>query len=242
MVSPADLWSWYDAAADSDSLLTDILTSGTINTISDAVAQATERTPLVAREAPSGGPDVARTSRFAAFGLADGALSHAWFVELDAVVGDDGTAMQTALKVVADQLVYTPLFCAWFLAAFVVLEGRDARTIPRVLRAEWLELFRGNAAFFLPLTGLIYGVVPRDERVLAFGLGTLVYTWILSLWNSARGPAAERLAAAGGDGAEELCSLAADGCAPPPRAPPRTRAFLTVGLRRALVSARRSVR
>ena len=237
MVTPAELWSMYEAAAESESLLTDILTSSTINTMSDTFAQATERTPLVAaRQAASGGPDVARTGRFALFGAADGAVSHAWFIALDQIVGEDGTVTQTLLKVLADQLVYTPLFCVWFLAAFVILEGRDARSIPRVLRERWFELFRGNFSFFLPLTGLIYGYVPRDERVLAFGLGSLVYTWILSLWNSAR---SEQLAIAED---AELCRLADDDCAPLPAAPPRTRAFLSVGIRRAVVSARRSVR
>ena len=46
-------------------------------------------------------------------------------------------------SVVLDQLVYTPLFCVWFLAAFVVLERRDVRTVPAVIRSEWFELYRG---------------------------------------------------------------------------------------------------
>lgn len=152
------------------------------------------------------------------------------------MVGESGTWSETLVKVAADQLVYTPLFCVWFLAAFVVLEGRPVATMPRVLREEWFELFRGNAGFFLPLTGLIYGYVPRDERVLAFGAGSLVYTWILSLWNSARG---EARAAAG----TELCSLATDDeCVPEGPAPPRARALLSVGVRRTLVSVRRRAR
>ena len=88
------------------------------------------------------------------FGAADGAASHAWFEALDTVAGEDGTFAQTALKVAADALVYTPIWCAWFLLAFAVLEGRQLRTIPAILRDEWLELFRGNLGFFLPLTGL----------------------------------------------------------------------------------------
>ena len=237
MIDAAGLWSAYEAAAESDGLTTDIVTNGVIHIISDAVAQATERTSLVAREPiRSGGPDFARTTRFAVFGAADGAVSHAWFLGLDAVVGESGSTFETFLKVVADQLVYTPLFCVWFLAAFVVLEGRAARSIPNVIRNEWFELYRGNAGFFLPLTGIIYGTVPRDERVLAFGAGSLIYTWILSLWNSAR---SEKAAGA------ELCSLnseaaaADDGeCVALP-APPRSRALLSVGVRRTLVRARR---
>jgi len=150
---------------------------------------------------------------------------HSQFLALDAVVGESGSITET-LKV-----VYTPLFCVWFLAAFVVLEGRDLRMIPSVLRAEWLELFRGNVAFFLSLTGIIYSSVPREERVLAFGVASLVYTWILSLWNSAR---EERRSAAG----MEMCSLSDEDCVPL-RAPPRSRALLSVAMRRTLIRVRR---
>ena len=138
----------------------------------------------------------------------------------------------------------------------------QVRTIPRVLRTEWWELYRGNAGFFLPLTGLIYAYVPRDERVLAFGAGSLVYTWILSLWNSARAEARDAAGqqplggvdaggvGAGGVGVEmgggdagsgvELCSLTEDDCVVMPNAPPRARALLSVGVRRVLVRARRT--
>lgn len=235
MLDAAQLWSMYQAAAESNGLATDVLTNGAIHVVSDSVAQATERTSLVARAPSTRGPDLARVGRFGAFGAADGAVSHGWFFALDAVVGESGTVAETLLKVAADQLVYTPLFCVWFLAAFVVLEGRDVRTIPRVLRTEWLELFRGNVGFFLPLTGIIYGYVPRDERVLAFGAGSLVYTWILSLWNSARD--AERVAAG-----VELCSVSEADCEPLP-APARSRPLLSIGVRRVLVQAtRRSTR
>jgi len=40
--------------------------------------------------------------------------------------------------------------------------------------------------FFLPLAGLFYGIVPREQRVLAFSAASLVYTTILSLWKGAR--------------------------------------------------------
>ena len=240
MIAPSDLWSAYEAAADANSLLTDIVTAGTINSISDATAQVTEtRIRASARDAK---PDFARTGRFVTFGAVDGAASHVWFVGLDALIGEDGTLVETCLKVAADACVYTPLWCVWFLALFVLLEGRPARTIPAVLKAEWLELFRGNLGFFLPLTGLIYGCVPRDERVLAFGCASLVYTAILSLWNSARGSVAAPagVTADGPDGPLELCEVDAEDpdCVALPR-PPRAAATLSFGVRRLIVGVSR---
>ena len=231
-LAPVELWRAYEAAADSNSLLTDVLTAGSINSVSDTVAQLTERKQFTGEVVVC--QDVARTTRFVAFGLADGAVSHAWFLALDAIIGEDGSVAETLLKVASDALVYTPLWCIWFLAAFVVLEQRGVRSIPSVVRGQWLELFRGNLGFFLPLTGLIYAFVPRDERVLAFGAASLVYTTILSVWQSAQ--TAE-------EGEFGLCALDDeddDGeCVPLPR-PPRTSAALSFGLRQVIVKARRA--
>jgi hypothetical protein len=151
LLSPGDLWAAYEAAADADSVLTDVVTAASINTVSDCTAQASQL-----RSSTLSAADPARTARFCVFGAADGYVSHIWFEALDDVVGEDGSAAQTLLKVACDALVYTPLWCAWFLAAFVLLEGRAARSIPSVVTGEWLELYRGNVGFFLPLTGLIY--------------------------------------------------------------------------------------
>ena len=243
MLAANEVWAAYEAAADSNGLLTDICTQGAISVVSDGAAQLTQMSRSVVAGTPSG-YDSARTNRFLVFGVFDGSLSHLWFDVLDKIVGEDGSLTETLLKVASDACVYTPLWCCWFLAAFVVLEGKDPRTVPNVIRTEWLELFRGNLGFFLPLTGLIYGFVPRDERVLAFGVASLVYTAILSLWNSARQTAAAEVAGSSGGSAEaaalELCQVSSDDpeCVPLPT-PPRAAATLSFGVRRALVTARR---
>lgn len=228
--SPADAWAAYQAAAASNGLLVDCVTAASINTCSDTAAQLTQRSR-----------DPARTARFLTFGAADGAVSHVWFAALDAVVGDDGS---TLLKVASDALVYTPLWCCWFLAAFTVMEGRDPRSVPGVISAEWRELFQGNLGFFLPITGLIYGLVPIEDRVLAFGSASLIYTSILSLWNSGSERQSRRQAGQPA-AALELCELDGDGddqdCVALPE-PPRTASTLSFGVRRTVVRATRRVR
>ena len=145
MVDTTAVWQWYETAAETNGLLVDMITCACINTISDSAAQATERSSLLALlpfhdEAPAasgpGSPeqDVTRTARFGVFGVFDGAVSHGWFLALDSLVGDDGSVVETLAKVVGDALVYTPLWCIWFLAAFVLLERRDVRTVPAVVR------------------------------------------------------------------------------------------------------------
>jgi len=176
--SPGDLFLAYERIADANSLFTDMITAGSINMISDSAAQATM---LKQRH------DLTRTVRFATFGVLDGGLTHAWLFSLDTLLGENnGSPLQTLLKVAADACVYTPLFCVWFLSAFVILEGRPTKTIPSVVRNNFLELVQGNLKFYLPINILVYGYVPKDERVLAFGMGSIIYTALLSLWNDER--------------------------------------------------------
>ena len=227
-LDPAAVWSAYEAATESQGLLTDMLTCVTINFMSDSLAQLTERLRALSWSQFDG----TRTARLSAVGFFDGAVSHGWFEALDGVVGDGQGLAETAVKTAADALVYTPLWCVWFLAFMAVLEGRGLRTVPGVVRSDWLELFRGNLGFFLPLTGLIYGLVPRQERVLAFAVASLVYTTILSVWNNARQ-----------ETELELCSVddPDPACEPMPQPPirwPRA-AVLPYRARRVLVSARR---
>ena len=221
---PAEVWS-----VASDGLVVDMLTCACINTASDTLAQATERF----QSSSAASFDGARTQRLGSFGVADGGVSHVWFLALDGVVGEGQGMLETAVKTAADALVYTPLWCAWFLVAMALLEGRDLGSVPAIVRRDWLELFRGNLGFFLPLTSLIYGFVPREGRVLAFGVASLVYTTILSLWNSARVPESAEL---------ELCAVddPDPACEPLPR--PTRAVLLPMRARRVLADARRRVR
>jgi len=140
--------------------------------------------------------DVPRTIRLASFGLADGAISHWWFIVLDYVVGEGQGLTNTLFKTAADALVYTPLWCGWFLAFMTAIEPLSGginsdsmariRSIPDVWRSDWFELVQGNIGFFLPITGLVYGLIPREELVLVFGVASLIYTTLLSLWNKNR--------------------------------------------------------
>ena len=50
------------------------------------------------------------------------------------------------------------------------------------MRSGFFDLLRLDLGFHLPLVGLIYGLVPRHQRVLAEELANLVYEVLLSLW------------------------------------------------------------
>jgi hypothetical protein len=178
------------AEFDSSGVLSDSVAVACSYAVSDTLAQLTER-----RLAKANGAEVrfdaARTQRLALFGIADGAFYHTWFVVLDGLIGDGQGAMQTLSKTAADTMVYTPIWCAWFLLAMAVLESRDMqavpanlRRVPSIWRSDWQELLRGTVGFFLPFTAVLYGLVPLQQRVFAFGCLNLIYTTLLSMWNA----------------------------------------------------------
>ena len=196
------------AEVDSSGMLADSFAVACSYALSDTLAQLTER-----RLAKANGAEVrfdaARTQRLALFGIADGAFYHTWFVVLDGLIGDGQGAIQTLSKTAADTLVYTPFWCAWFLLAMAVLESRDVHDVPEHLRrvpsiwcSDWQELVRGTVGFFLPFTAVIYGFVPIKQRVFAFGCLNLIYTTLLSMWNSNSLPVAlnDEIFAGGGGG------------------------------------------
>ena len=59
------------------------------------------------------------------------------------------------------------------------------------VRKGWLDLVRLDLGFHLPLIGLIYGLVPRHQRVLAEEVANLVYATLLSLWRQEQDELAE---------------------------------------------------
>lgn len=180
-------------------LVSDCLTCAIINAASDSLAQRSSPPS----DSPFSALDLNRTATYVTFGLFDGGLSHVWFTGLDAAVGADQSSLpQLGCKVALDAALYTPLWCVWFLAYMSVASSYGVASfidilsdVRKTLKESWLELYRGNLGFFLPLTALIYGTVDVDRRVLAFGIASLVYTTVLSAWNAGRGEEGDVLCA-----------------------------------------------
>ena len=186
LANAARAWAEFDSSG----VLSDSVAVACSYAVSDTLAQLTERR-LAKANGAEGRFDAARTQRLALFGIADGAFYHTWFVVLDGLIGDGQGAIQTLSKTAADTMVYTPIWCAWFLLAMAVLESRDLqavpanlRRVPSIWRSDWQELLRGTVGFFLPFTAVLYGLVPLQQRVFAFGCLNLIYTTLLSMWNA----------------------------------------------------------
>jgi len=187
----------YHQVLENNGLLTDMTTVFISNTVSDCIAQYTEKQKVIdvsvlsADASPletisdesNSGFNVGRVIRFAIFGFFDGAVGHNWFIALDQVIqGTDGISI--VYKVIADTLVFTPVWVAWFLFAMGLLEGNlQKKVTTNKLQSEYKELLYIDVGFFLPLSTVVYSIVPREARVLVFSIANLLYTSIVSLWN-----------------------------------------------------------
>ncbi|CAK9003647.1 Mitogen-activated protein kinase kinase 1, partial [Durusdinium trenchii] len=96
----------YEQLLDSQGLVTDVATAAVLNAASDSVAQLSEDDEDFR---------VLRVLRYATFGSLDGFAGHHWFEALDSLPKIGNPVMDTAVKVLADSLLYTPCWCAAFL-------------------------------------------------------------------------------------------------------------------------------
>ena len=118
----------------------------------------------------------------------------------------DGGVSRVVEMVAADLIVFSPWWCTLFLAAMAAMSHFESDAAPslvgatkavtRRLRSSWKTLYLGDFIAWIPLNGILYGLVPVDNRVQAFGVINLLYTAILSFW-AERTRRAERLADAG---------------------------------------------
>ena len=118
----------------------------------------------------------------------------------------DGGVSRVVEMVAADLIVFSPWWCTLFLGAMAAMTHVDSDAAPsargagkaaaRRLRSSWKTLYLGDFIAWIPLNGILYGLVPVDNRVQAFGVINLLYTVVLSFW-AERTRRAERLADAG---------------------------------------------
>lgn len=125
---------------------------------------------------------------------------------VDANAVTDGGVSRVVEMVAADLIVFSPWWCTLFLGAMAAMTHFDSDAAPsargagkaaaRRLRSSWKTLYLGDFIAWIPLNGILYGLVPVDNRVQAFGVINLLYTVVLSFW-AERTRRAERLADAG---------------------------------------------
>jgi hypothetical protein len=127
-------------------LVSDMVVAACLSAVSDGVAQLTESTtPIISTNSSS--PkfifpyDYQRTKRFLLFGFLDGAFGHSWFYILERFIRDN-QVIDILRKIAADSLLYTPIWCVWFICVMTWLENGHWRGLFDILKKNWFSLFR----------------------------------------------------------------------------------------------------
>jgi hypothetical protein len=127
----------YQSTMQNNGLIADMVTVLSTNTLSDFLAQSGEKSKKALEGGSIGSLDFERLLRFAVFGFFDGAVGHGWFIALDQVIkGTD--AVSIIEKISADTLIYTPVWCAWFVVGMSILKRNF--DVVKALKYEWKEL------------------------------------------------------------------------------------------------------
>ncbi|KZV57309.1 protein sym-1 [Dorcoceras hygrometricum] len=163
--------SWYLSLLAKYPVMTKAATSSFLNLVGDVICQ------LVYDQVPS--LDLKRTFLFSFLGLVlVGPTLHFWYLFLSKLITAPG-ASGAFLRLLLDQLLFSPIFIGTFLAALVSFEGRLSLVIPK-LRQEWFSSVLANWQLWIPFQFLNFRFVPQQFQVLAANFIALIWNVILS--------------------------------------------------------------
>jgi hypothetical protein len=86
--------------------------------------------------------DVRWLINWAAIGIVDGALTSSWYALIQGLADQSpyGLVTKTLLMMMASSLLYTPVYCAYFLVLISLLEGKDWAGAMERVRADALAM------------------------------------------------------------------------------------------------------
>ena len=143
IVDPQQAWTAYTDALETNPLLVKSVTAGVILGAADLAGQAVQD----AQSGDSTEIDIARTVRFAFFGLAlQAPWNHFYYMALDGAIPPttDPWTSTTAVKTVIDQFVQAPIFTVLIFAFLGFLEGKNVEAIKKQLDDDYSDTMVAN--------------------------------------------------------------------------------------------------
>lgn len=186
--SDSSLWKSCEDVLISQGLLNDAVVMGATSTVGDLIAQfsqgmSDDDSKDFTSSRFSSFMDFSRVKKYSVFGVADGVVSHVWVYSLAALFQGQ-SYLDTVYSIFADSLFYTPLWCVWFLSAMAALEKKCLVSFfSGSFHTEWRSLIKISLGFYVPLNCVVYSMVPVQHRVIAFALGSLLNTALVSYWS-----------------------------------------------------------
>jgi len=175
---PQQAWTAYNDALQTSPLLVKSVTASVVLGAADLVGQALE-------DAKSGDKtdlDVARTVRFAFFGLVlQAPWNHFYYQILDGALPPtpEPWTSTTAIKTVIDQFVQAPIFTILIFAFLGFLEGKSVGAIQQQLDDDYKDTMVANWKLWVPATVINIAFVPPILRVLY--LNGVFFFWSIFL-------------------------------------------------------------
>ncbi|OXV06348.1 hypothetical protein Egran_05885 [Elaphomyces granulatus] len=167
---------WYRMKLATQPLLTSTITTAALFGAGDILAQQ-----LVDRKGFQN-HDFPRTGRMVLYGGAIfGPAATTWysFLQRNVILRRPGTTL--VARVVADQVLFTPLHLFAFLSSMSILEGSDP--VEKVQKS-FLSSYKANLALWPAVQLANFSLVPLEYRVLVVNLVSLGWNCFLSLINS----------------------------------------------------------
>jgi len=175
---PQQAWTAYNDALQTSPLLVKSVTASVVLGAADLVGQSLE-------DAQSGDKtdiDVARTVRFAFFGLVlQAPWNHFYYQVLDGALPPtpEPWTITTAIKTVIDQFVQAPIFTILIFGFLGFLEGKSAEAIKQQLDDDYKDTMIANWKLWVPATVINIAFVPPILRVLY--LNGVFFFWSIFL-------------------------------------------------------------
>lgn len=183
-----EVWSSYLSALEADPLLVKSVTAGVILGAADLAGQAIQKAAADGGGGgsadSSGGVDLARFARFAAFGLVlQAPWNHFYYLLLDGALPptEDPLTATTAAKVAIDQFVQAPVFTVLIFGFLGALEGKSAEEIGRQLEDDYADTMVANWKLWVPATMVNIAFCPPILRVLFLNVVFFFWSIFLSL-------------------------------------------------------------
>eukprot|EP00525_Craspedostauros_australis_P003332 CAMPEP_0198133428 /NCGR_PEP_ID=MMETSP1442-20131203/59556_1 /TAXON_ID= /ORGANISM="Craspedostauros australis, Strain CCMP3328" /LENGTH=228 /DNA_ID=CAMNT_0043794545 /DNA_START=270 /DNA_END=956 /DNA_ORIENTATION=- len=191
-LAPQEAWMAYNDALEASPLLVKSITASVILGAADVAGQALESryannsdddTVVQSNsESASSGIDLARTARFAFFGLVlQAPWNHFYYLFLDGALPPTAEPFTptTGIKVVIDQFVQAPIFTVLIFGFLGFLEGKSLDAIKQQLGDDYADTMVANWKLWVPATVVNIAFVPPILRVLY--LNCVFFFWSIFL-------------------------------------------------------------
>lgn len=174
----ADDWSAYMRQLNDNPILTKAVTSGTVYTIGDVIAQQTETQE--SEELTLDGMRVLRS--FLAGLIGHGPLSHMWYNVCDFSFENvlHLSAAWWPLKILVDQTVWGPIWNNTYIVLLGLMKRETLETIWSDMKRTTIPLIVSGLKLWPLAHCVTYGLIPNENRLLWVDMVEIVWVTILA--------------------------------------------------------------